>query len=315
MAGPNPGVLPWGPAGPQFGPALAYDPYTGRSGMASLGPSSIAASTFIGVSDADLQAGWRPIAGYTTQHYGMRGQEDLMHGSAMGAQPMAGNRQVPVYGQPIYTRSHMDAFLGRAAYQDVLEMQRKLYNYGFIDKIQTPGFADASFMKGLEYLYATANQNGVTINDIFARMDNAGARLGLKIGPTGLAGGGESGDGGGTSTTTSTSISLTSRAGAWQVLISALTNELGREPTDAEISRFSKSLNAKERADPSVSTSTTTYDAEGNAKTSTTSRQSGVEPTAEAMVFARSPAMAAERRQYKGAQYFDVIADMLSGGG
>ena len=136
-------------------------------------------------------------------------------------------------------------------------------------------------------------------------------------GAAGSFGGGGSGGGGGggggsyTSTSVSKSYNLTSRATAQQLMKQALTQELGREPTNAEVNRFLSSLNAKEKADPSISTTTTTSGGRSSSS-STTSTPSKVDPGAEALSAAKTVSPD-ERHMYQSGNYYSVIAQMVGG--
>ncbi len=97
------------------------------------------------------------------------------------------------------------------------------------------------------------------------------------------------------------------------MLTQALAQQLGREPSPAEVTRFLHSLNAEERAHPTV---THTHIAAGGAHQSSTTQQSSVEPGAEATSWAKTqPGLAGETHKYQDSLYFDVLGQMMNGSG
>lgn len=123
-------------------------------------------------------------------------------------------------------------------------------------------------------------------------------------------GGGAGGGRGSTSTSRSTSVSLTGADEAGSTLDQALTSLLGRTATDAEKKTFLASLNAAERANPSVSTSRSTTSASGNTTSTTSSTSTSVSAGARAEQFARADKGFAEY-QY-ATTYMDAMLEALS---
>lgn len=123
-------------------------------------------------------------------------------------------------------------------------------------------------------------------------------------------GAGGAGGGGGVSTQTSTSITLTSAEDAGPTLDQALTTLLGRTATAAERSKFLAVLNAKERANPSRGTSTTRSDGSGNSTTTSSSVNTGVNPSAVAADWATEQEGFAEYQM--ATTYLDAMLDALS---
>lgn len=79
-----------------------------------------------------------------------------------------------------------------------------------------------------------------------------------------------------THTTKTVDTSLTSRVDSDAVFKSAAQSLLGRAPTDAEYAKFYSTLNSQERANPTVATTTTTTDAEGNVTNSQRTSEGGI---------------------------------------
>jgi hypothetical protein len=118
-----------------------------------------------------------------------------------------------------------------------------------------------------------------------------------------------------TTTSTNTSINLTARPTARAVLTAALQNELGREPSRREVDDFLRGLNIAERKNPSESTTTTTTDPDPKSHTvesssTTTSKESKVNPSARAENFAEQ-VDPREAKRYQTGNYYAVIANML----
>lgn len=107
--------------------------------------------------------------------------------------------------------------------------------------------------------YLSAGQN-LTPWDIFSK------DLASRAGDTGPQ----------TRTTKTVDTSLTSRVDSDAVFKSAAQSLLGRAPTDAEYAKFYSTLNSQERANPTVATTTTTTDAEGNVTNSQRTSEGGI---------------------------------------
>jgi hypothetical protein len=136
--------------------------------------------------------------------------------------------------------------------------------------------------------------------------------LKLKSGQRAASSGGRGGGGGGGPTSyrnVSKSVSITSRPTAQALLKQTLAAELGREPTDAEVTRFVKALNKQERANPSV-TVTTGSSKGGNSTSSSTTTPSKIDPGAEAEQFAET-VNPSEARRYQTGELYDVISRMV----
>jgi hypothetical protein len=78
-----------------------------------------------------------------------------------------------------------------------------------------------------------------------------------------------------TVTQTQRQINLTNAKTARAVIFAALQQRLQRDPRPAEVSKFIADLNAEEKANPTISTTTSKYDAEGNLVTSDTQTSGG----------------------------------------
>jgi hypothetical protein len=210
----------------------------------------------------------------------------------------------PIFGVPHYTNSMVNALWGKGPEQ-VFNTQYMLYSLGYLPTF-TPGTMSEKTQKAFEQAATDANRNGITFEQMLI---NRAKAMGAK-GVAGLPGGSGGGGGGGSlaRTITQTSVNLTSREGAMSVLANALASELGRQPSQAELTRFVTGLNKQERANPTVSTVTT--DATGTEKSRTT-KQGNVDSGYEATQFAKSAPLAAERNRFQDSQYFDVIAQMI----
>lgn len=79
-----------------------------------------------------------------------------------------------------------------------------------------------------------------------------------------------------TKTTKTTDTSLTSRVDSDAIFKSAAQSLLGRAPTEAEYKQFYSNLNSQERANPTIATTTTTTDAEGNVTNSNRTSEGGL---------------------------------------
>jgi hypothetical protein len=79
----------------------------------------------------------------------------------------------------------------------------------------------------------------------------------------------------GTFTQTQRQANITDAKTAKAVIIAALQQRLQRDPRPAEVAKFIADLNAEERANPTTSTTTSTYDEEGRLVSSNTQTEGG----------------------------------------
>ena len=267
--------------GSQQTPPNEYAPYSVGN------PSS---GTYVGVPDD-----YKVLTGYAQNpDY----QPYMGPGYGMGGSSMA--QQNPVYRVPQYTYDELGAMRGQSP-QRIFEVQRLLYNTGYLASGFRTGWYDKSTEEALADAMADANRQGLTLDQLAAR---------ISAGQKGLKGTGYGGSGSGPRDITSTSVSLTGRAGAQQVLTQALAQQLGREPSPTEVTRFLKSLNTEERANPTV---THTHIGAGGAKQSSTTTQSDVNPSASAEAYAKTGPFQTERGKYQDSIYFDLLGSMMGG--
>lgn len=299
---------------PQAPPEPASGAYTGPAEAWNMQGNT---GTYVGVPDA------------------YRVQQGYVNDPAMAAHYGTKQAFVGVYGVPQYRYSDIDALWGKPKGQ-VFDLQYKLYALGLLPTF-IPGTMDMNTQTAAEKAFEVANKNGTTIEQMLNQSNPAtGKPLAGGAGPAGSGGvstSSSSSSSVSTSRQTQRSITLTSREGAMAVLSNALAQELGRQPSQAELTRFTKSLNAAQMANPDVSTSTSTTATQasqsGSSSTSgshtsshTSSRsssnttgtsinkQGNVDPAYEATQFAKTTAPA-ERNRFQDSQYFDVIANMI----
>lgn len=282
-----------GPAAPGgYDPAAATPPNQQQSHPNPYAPYTISdtyTGTYVGVPD-NYYATVGQTQGYMGPGYGMGGD-------SLWPEPI---KRPP---QDMYTIDYVHSFRGRTQDPAIYKMQQDLYNHGYLSLADWKNGGSYDRATELAFGKATGEANfmGQSLDELFQSQDaeKAGLPSSQKKGPKGPQ----------AHDYTSTSLHLTGRAGAQQVLTSALAQQLGREPTEEEVSRFLRSLNAEERADPSVTN--THVSASGNS-TSTT-HDSSVDAGAEAMATAKSGPYKAERGQYQDALYFDSLASMMGG--
>lgn len=214
----------------------------------------------------------------------------------------------PTYRYPQYTYDMRERL--RGSDKDTAQAwQRALMDAGYLAAGHYTGTFDEATADAAGQAMADANRAGKTLNQLF--MDTAASQAewtaahpkpGPKAPRVSPA-----------RDLTSSSVTLTGRAGAQAVLTNALAQQLGREPTPGEVTRFMHSLNAEERANPSV---TRTHIAAGGNSQTSTSTQSDVDPSGSADIFAKTnKATQGERQAYRDSNYFDVINQMLGSGG
>lgn len=107
---------------------------------------------------------------------------------------------------------------------------------------------------------------------------------------------------------------LTDPDTARQLVIETLRQRIGREPTEAQIRSFVAALNARERANPSVTTTVTQYAADGKVLGTTSSTEGGdVNPAGFASEF-QEEQLAPEERAFTAGVTYDSVIDALVGG-
>jgi hypothetical protein len=182
------------------------------------------------------------------------------------------------------------------------------------EKARYEGYLKQIFPQGASFdqkegLWANAAQYAARVN-----RDDPNARWSpwdaLEAVTRDMKRGGRGGGGGSSSTSRSTSVSLTGADEAGSTLDQALTGLLGRTASDAEKKSFLASLNAAERANPSVSTSRSTTSASGSSTSTSSSVSTSVSAGARAEQFARADKGFAEY-QY-ATTYMDAMLDALS---
>ncbi len=123
-----------------------------------------------------------------------------------------------------------------------------------------------------------------------------------------------------TKTTTQKSVDLTSPEDAKALTTSVLTQALGRAPTAKEFAQYRASINALERANPTQSTTTTTYNpnmdtGELETASSNTTTSGGVSAEALQNSVLEGAKDTSEYGKYQAATtYWDAMMQMMSGG-
>ena len=281
-----------------------FDSTTGKMMFRTPGGQVLPALASSGATAGEVT----PYTGVTDKNYRVVGgtQRDRYAPGEMGGMRQPVGAPQRAYQVPTEKTTDVMRYRGPMRATAAAEMMIKLYNNGYLSKI--PGVWGAEAEEAFTKAQYDANQNAMTLDEMFNMRTATLKAMGLQVGPGGILGAPAEEDLT-PKVSTSTSISLTSRASAQALMMSALSNELGRGPTEKEVSRFLRALNTQETAMPSTTTSTY-YPETG--KTVSTSKASPVEAGAEAAEYARG-VNPAERRMYKGAQYFDVISEMVGG--
>lgn len=119
----------------------------------------------------------------------------------------------------------------------------------------------------------------------------------------------------GPTTTTQTSTNLSTQLDAKGILYTASRSLLGRDPTDEESNRFWQTLNAQERANPTTTTTTTSYGPEGEATNQQQTVSGGLGSEARQMLSVEEAKKNPEYGAYQAATtYYNAFMQKLSGG-
>lgn len=111
----------------------------------------------------------------------------------------------------------------------------------------------------------------------------------------------------GTKTQTSTNVDLTDPTTARALVNQVLTNQLGRAATDDEIDRFTQILNTAERANPTLTTTTGTYE-QGDLVSQSSTTQGGLTAAARQELVSDKVTATPEYGAYQAATtYFNTL--------
>jgi len=117
-----------------------------------------------------------------------------------------------------------------------------------------------------------------------------------------------------TTTTTESATNLSTRGDAHAIFLKSAQSLLGRDPTGEEVKQFQSTLNAYEKAHPTVQTTTSTFLGQDLQKRSTTTK-GGVSADEQQMMSMEDIKKDPEYGAYQAATtYFGALMDMIGGG-
>lgn len=271
---------------------------------------------FKGTVDTSPTSGGKLVytpEGWDVKEMGVLSQQRVNLGARMG--PLGVEK---MFGRAQY--GGRDAFdMGRTLTPEQIKAkQRQLRAAGYLSDAEFAAIQGKGQVGVWGYETAMATRKAMShANAMFVDLDTA---LGYWAGQgmpgqdmSGGGGGGGRGSGPTSSTTVSKNIRLTSLDSGSLALRQWMTREMGRVPSDAEVRAYVARLNAKERANPDIITTTVNTNASG---TSTTSQKieegKAPEPEAEANRYgAEDPGVKVERENFKRASYMGDIMAML----
>lgn len=281
------------------------------------------ASDFLGIPSSydDVPGGYQPLIGYG--YPGMTPSAMRGRGAA-GRMAVPGGEQ-PIYGAPRYTEESALGIYQMSAGQ-VWKWQVRLANAGLLSSIR-PGDASSSF-NAYRSAMTEANRMGIGLKEYLAKRTDSNALVNRGAGSSSGGGGGSSysSSSSSSSNTTSSSVSLTGKGQAESLLRQAMTQQLGRAPTNKEVAGFKRALNTQERKNPTITktqsnqTTSTQTSTKGTHTTSSSStsgtsksvtKQSDIDAGEEALDYARSDRFRSERVMHQDAGYYNAIADLL----
>src|SRR5262245_46847611 len=151
----------------QTGIPMWYDPTIPKS---AYNPYQLSPYGLIGVLRPEQL---NPLLGYTpTVRTHTPGEHFYPETGTPSDYRIPTGEQSPVYGTARYTQSWIDQLYGPAASEQVKALQVQLVKHGFLEVAS--GVMDAKTADALETLFGIANLNGITYQDVFDRMDEAG---------------------------------------------------------------------------------------------------------------------------------------------
>lgn len=234
-----------------------------------------------------------------------------------------------VYGVPVYREGDESNYAARLTPDQIRQWQAFFQAQGF--KTGPSGVWSSAEISAMRAFMTMANGvpgGGMTVDVLRQRVQNdieTGAlrpgelavSLGGDLNELGemVSSGGTSGGEGAdmmpyTETSTQTQIQEMSADQGLLILRDAWIRSLGRAPSDAELSRFVKSVNAAMRADPTIITTVATHDPmAGTTTTETTTEETSVDP--QGMALRESEQPSEERTEYQTNRYLDALAGLV----
>lgn len=118
-----------------------------------------------------------------------------------------------------------------------------------------------------------------------------------------------------TKTTTSRDVNLSSSEDVKALTTQILTQALGRAPSDKEVAQFKSTINAQEEANPSLTTTTSTYNDQGEVSSQSNKTTGGFDQAAQQQLVLDQTAKTPEYAKYQsGTTYWNAMMQMLTGG-
>jgi hypothetical protein len=204
------------------------------------------------------------------------------------------------YGRPQYTATDV-ANLNTMDPQQLISFQVQAKRVGLpgAESIVLGAPNDPATISAYTWALTQANLMGRPINAALQQLGDIAAAAEKGLDGTGTTGGFDP-------VKTRTSVSLTGQARARAQLRSMMSQMLDRMPTNSEVEAYAAKLNAKEKADPTV----TTYTYQRDGDTSVTTEQTDVD----AQLIAERAIKKGNPKEYEAMQsvkYYNALLDML----
>lgn len=198
--------------------------------------------------------------------------------------------------KPLYTRDVYQEEFNRLGTEGIKNFQKRMVAAGLYPENEPVilGVVKDFEQNSMIDLMSWGNANGLTYDQVLDEL--------IKQRKQAQASGGGGGGGAGGAYTQVT-YSTTSLAQARQVLSAVLKNSIGRNPTEDEVTRFLRTLNAEERKSPTITTTTAT----GRTSVSRTS-PTKVDPQQMALDFVKQIGGGGEFDENRALHYLNLIA-------
>jgi hypothetical protein len=116
-------------------------------------------------------------------------------------------------------------------------------------------------------------------------------------------------------TTTSRDVNLSSAEDVKALTTQVLTQALGRAPTAQEVAQYKSTINAQENANPTVTTTTQTFDDQGQVVAQSSKTAGGFDAAAQQQLVQDQASKTPEYAKYQsGTTYWNALMSMLTGG-
>lgn len=312
-------------------------PPGGPNGQGTTGSASTANKALIDMTPSELQQYYNSQAGAVSAQAYTGGQmqpNSLIYlgmgkqvaGNMPGAAGQSALEHAPSWQTMTYDQARLLPSLWQNSDPDML---KQLVNTGVLNKV--PGFDvnmgmpeiisawDELVKSSYELNQAKGNDKKWTPWDVLQTYGNSKGKFGTVrngdwlydvatgakikyVGPR-------------TKTTTNRDVNLSSAEDVKALTTQVLTQALGRAPTQAEVAQYKSTINAQENANPTLTTTTSTLNDQGEVSAQSSKTSGGFDAAAQQQLVQDQASQTPEFAKYQsGTTYWNALMQMMTGG-